>query len=80
MHSKLLIYFHLTYRFFFIRISRFLQRFPELKQRKEQLGTSETIVSKNYFSETSIHNPFRKETVRPEGGSKYVDIEKLDGQ
>ena len=60
------------------RISRFLNRFPELKQRKEQLGVSDTIVSKNYFSESSVMNPFRKETLKPIEQPKYVDIDKLD--
>jgi len=29
------------------------------------MGTNETIVSKNYFSESSVLNPFRKETLKP---------------
>jgi len=43
------------------QISRFLQRFPELKYRKEQLGSVDAIVSDAHFGLSCEGNPFRYE-------------------
>lgn len=57
-----------------------MERFPDLKQRKEQLGCVDAIVSESHFGLSCDANPFRKEMTRQNEKKKYVDIEAIDNQ
>jgi hypothetical protein len=51
-----------------------------LKQRKEQLGSVDAIVSESHFGLSCDQNPFRLEMARQNEKKKYVDIEAIDQQ